>query len=291
MQLMVLGATGMLGSMVHGYLAANPALRVVGTARRQTPDRVLFDVRDGIDSLSLDGVDFVINCIGVTKPYCHDDDMAEVANAIAINAAFPHALAARCEERGVRVIQIATDCVYSGREGAYTEESPHDPLDVYGKTKSLGEVRRPHFLNIRSSIIGPERGRRDFLMEWFLGHEEGATVNGFSHHRWNGVTTLQFAQLCERIVRDDLFDRLAGESCVHHFVPNAVVTKYELLKILNDVFERGVEVREVSGGGTIVDRTLGTTRSVLPSLFPTRTMDSAILDLERYMQQARDGDA
>ena len=99
------------------------------------------------------------------------------------------------------MIQIATDCVYSGKTGGYNEDSLHDALDAYGKTKSLGEVRSSTFLNIRSSIIGPEINHKVLLLEWFLKQPKGAVLNGFSNHLWNGVTTLQFAELCLTIIK------------------------------------------------------------------------------------------
>src|SRR5207244_6584362 len=110
-----------------------------------------------------------------------------VRRAVAVNSLFPYALSDVAEAAGARVLQIATDCVFSGREGSYREDSPHDPLDVYGKTKSLGEVQAPHFLNLRCSIVGPEiRGFRSLLC-WFLAQPRNARLRGFVNHWWNGV--------------------------------------------------------------------------------------------------------
>ena len=59
-----------------------------------------------------------------------------------------------------KIYQIATDCVYDGSSKLYSESSPHNPLDVYGKTKSLGEVQSGNFFNIRVSIIGKEISKK-----------------------------------------------------------------------------------------------------------------------------------
>ena len=45
----------------------------------------------------------------------------------------------------LKVIQIATDCVFDGLKGNYTEDDKHNAIDVYGKTKSLGEVSADNF--------------------------------------------------------------------------------------------------------------------------------------------------
>ena len=45
----------------------------------------------------------------------------------------------------IKIFQIATDCVYSGRLGKYNEKSEHDDTDIYGVTKSLGEIKKKFF--------------------------------------------------------------------------------------------------------------------------------------------------
>ena len=40
-----------------------------------------------------------------------------------------------------------------------------------GKTKSLGEVNRENFYNIRVSIIGKELTTSNSLVEWFLSNK------------------------------------------------------------------------------------------------------------------------
>jgi len=275
-RVLVLGSTGMLGSMVHRVFADGGRLAVTGT------DRASFDaeafVRGERQRADL-AADYVINCIGVIKPYCKDDDAAGVARAIAVNAQFPHRLGAAARQTGARVIQIATDCVYSGAKGRYVESDPHDALDVYGKSKSLGEVFDRSVLNVRCSIIGPELKSKVSLLEWFLANPEGASLNGFTHHHWNGVTTLQFAQLCEAIIAADAWDRLVGTSPLHHFVPNSTVTKHELLQLMADVYRRKVTVRAVDSVGPPVDRTLASNFSMLTEWHRPMSMRDALTEL------------
>src|SRR6188768_1202155 len=192
-RVIVLGATGMLGSMVCSYLKRNSDFEVVGTTRGTFDARKFVAGETQKEELR---ADTIINCIGVIKPFCKDTDRQGVIHAIEVNALFPHRLAAEAKRVGARVIQIATDCVYSGAKGDYIETDAHDALDVYGKSKSLGEVFDGSLLNIRCSIIGPELKSKSSLLEWCLSNRDGATLSGFAHHRWNGVTTLQFAQLC-----------------------------------------------------------------------------------------------
>lgn len=287
MRVVILGATGMLGSMIYSYLKNKPDFDVIGTSRKKETGMPYFEIYDGFDKsdLDLNEVDYVINCIGITKPFCHDDNIIEVQNAIYINSTFPYLLNSAAEINAFKVIQIATDCVYSGNKGKYNEEDMFDALDVYGKTKSLGEVRSKRFLNIRSSIVGPEKFKKAFLLEWFLSQSEGNAVNGFSKHLWNGITTLQFAEICERIISSGKFDDLVSISSTHHFIPNNILNKYELLCLFNKVFGKGLTVNETDTGGKTVDRTLSTKYSLLSELYQGVDMGKAFQDLEDYIKK------
>ena len=142
----------MLGSMVVDYLSRDSALEVAATVRtqelaakcRQRLPRVRWLSFNAGSSESekelgaIQGYDLVINAIGITKPLIHDDNAAEVERALLINSLLPHQIARQAQKGGARVIQIATDCVYSGSKGGYLESDPQDALDAYGKTKSLG---------------------------------------------------------------------------------------------------------------------------------------------------------
>jgi dTDP-4-dehydrorhamnose reductase len=294
-RVLVLGATGMLGNTVYRFLRNDPDIATFGTNRGSLGETdvirgLTFDAESFVAKPSnspffnQQSFDYVINCIGIIKPFCKDDDPAGVLRAIRVNSLFPHLLAERL--KGIsRVIQIATDCVFSGKSGGYAEKAPHDALDVYGKSKSLGEVRDGDFLNIRCSIIGPERDNRQrSLLEWFLGNPDGAEVKGFTHHLWNGVTTLQFADLCARIVKSEAFPALTKASPVHHFVPNEVVNKAQLLQLLNRAYGRKIRVVETDSAGPPVDRTIATEYSMLNEIYPKMGMGAALEAMRNFQQ-------
>lgn len=288
-KILILGSTGMLGSMMYRYFSRSTPYRVIGTVRdkkNQDANMKHFDAQQFLhhpkEFSFILSFDYIINCIGVIKPHCQDTNPVGVRNAIEVNALFPHALADYCQNTPARVLQIATDCVYSGSHGHYTEKSPHDALDVYGKTKSLGEVNAPNILHIRSSIIGPEQKTSYSLLAWFLNQSEGKTLQGYTHHTWNGVTTLQFARICQKIIYDNAFHKLRKTSHVYHFVPNTAVTKYELLQLFNTVFHKKMEIKAVSDAKNVVDRTLATKYPSFTSLYGKKTMTEALQELQLY---------
>jgi dTDP-4-dehydrorhamnose reductase len=230
---LVLGGSGMIGTgIAHSLQAA--AINVEVTSRSGSPLERLpgvtvhkFEAKtDSIEALvkDLKTGDYIINCIGMVKSLINEDDPESCDAAYFLNSTFPSKLAAVAESHGLRVIQMATDCVFTGEEGNYSENSAHDALDVYGKTKSLGEVPSPAVMNLRVSVIG--KGSQG-LYNWVSSQPQGATITGYLDHQWNGITSGEYGRIIAGIVRDDLFT-----SGVHHIVPNGSVNKNELVQLI-----------------------------------------------------------
>lgn len=264
----------MLGSMIVDVLSRTDDLAVAATLRQrdifdrfqhQYPSvrwqQFAFDPTGIADDRMFDGHDWIINAIGITKPLVKDDNPDQIETAIRVNSILPNAVARAAQTRGARVLQIATDCVYSGAKGAYTESDLHDALDVYGKTKSLGETFVPSANHLRCSIIGPEPKDFKFLIEWFRRQPSGAQVNGFRNHLWNGVTTLHFAKLCLGIIRDNI-----PLPHLQHIVPSGADTKAQMLHSFAEAFVRpDIIIRDLDAQ-TVIDRTLTTTNHQLNGL-------------------------
>jgi len=241
----ILGIDGMLGSAVY-KIFSQTKFNIIGI------NRSTLDVQyAGVNEIknAVEDSDYIINCIGIIKPYIHDDNPAEVERAIEINALFPH----RLSQCGIKTIQIATDCVYDGVKGNYVETDKHNALDVYGKTKSLGEVSSENFLNLRCSIIGPEKKNKKSLLEWFLNQPDNAEVNGFNNHQWNGITTFAFAKICKGIIENELW--FHG---LQHIIPANALNKSDMLKYFANVFSRkDIKIKEISAEESI-NRTIST---------------------------------
>lgn len=190
--------------------------------------------------------DVVINCIGIVKQASAARDPIA---SISINSLFPHRLAGLCRTEGARLIHISTDCVFSGRAGGYTENDVPDPLDLYGRSKLLGEVADGEGLTIRTSIIGRELAGSNGLVEWFLGQE--GRVRGFERAIFSGLTTQALAEVIASIVSDH--GALTG---IRH-VAATPINKFDLLSLLKDAY--GVNVEIVADGEVVCDRSLDAT--------------------------------
>jgi dTDP-4-dehydrorhamnose reductase len=259
---LILGASGMLGTAVVNEFRDFPGAVTVTTRGKKLENipsevsHLSFDASTddiGTAFASLGKVDYVVNCIGIIKPHINDSDEKQRLNALEINSLFPQHLAAWASKTGAKVIQIATDCVYSGKKGSYLESEAHDALDVYGKSKSLGEVPNTSMMHLRVSIIGPEVGRSTSLLEWVRNQPADAQIFGFTDHVWNGITTSHFGKIARGIIESGLF-----KSGVFHVVPGNRLPKDKLVQRIASVFGRDdIQIQPKASGNT-VDRTLET---------------------------------
>ncbi|HEY6137940.1 MAG TPA: SDR family oxidoreductase [Thermoanaerobaculia bacterium] len=248
MLVLILGGGGMLGHQVWAAARARFDARV---AVRRRPESPLFDderVIDGFDAGDFDGVrrvvervrpDAVINCVGIVKQIEADD-----ADMLAINAEFPHVLAGIAP----RVIQISTDCVFSGAHAVrpYRETDVPDPVDIYGRSKLLGELDAPH-VTLRTSIVGRELGTSHGLLEWFLGRgAQRAPVHGYTRAFFSGISTPVLARILCHVAENPLqgLYHVAGEA----------ISKYDLLMLLNEAFDARISIEP--DDSVVLDRTL-----------------------------------
>lgn len=240
MRILILGGDGMLGHQLLRRL--EPRHEVRATLRRPLADyreHGLFtpgNSLDGVDArdwpaveaaLAAAAPEAVVNCIGIVK---QRDEAKAAIPSIEVNALFPHRLLAACRAAGSRLIHFSTDCVFSGRAGGYDEDALPDPVDLYGRSKLLGEVAEPPGLTLRTSIIGLELARKAGLIEWFLA--QSGTIRGFRRALYSGVTTGEMARLVER-----LLTRHADLAGVWH-VASQPISKYDLLMSLATLLDR-----------------------------------------------------
>lgn len=191
----------------------------------------------------------IINCAGLIRQKMNSNNLNIIQYAIESNVLIPLKLAQLSEKYKFNIIQIGTDCVFSGRKGNYSEQDVHDPIDLYGKTKSLGEISHSRISIIRTSIIGVENKSNNSLLSWLLSQPLNSKLNGYTDQIWNGVTVLQFSKLAEGIVNNQNFENFVG---THHLVPKNSMSKMELLKVLALSFDRNdLKIVPINSGNPV----------------------------------------
>jgi len=196
---------------------------------------------------------WIINCTGLIKHFIDENDVESIKAAVRINSEFPKLLTEHAVRLNAQIIQIATDCVYSGALGSYDETYIHDAVDVYGKSKSSGEVRSEKLMILRCSVIGREISSHVEFMDWILCQPKNAKLRGFSNHLWNGITTLHFAKIVLGVISADAF-----KFGIHHVLPCDSVSKFEMIDMVCKSFAReDIQIERVLAE-TAVDRRLST---------------------------------
>jgi dTDP-4-dehydrorhamnose reductase len=245
MRVLVLGASGMIGSAMFRVLVERAGWEVFGTLRSADNKRFFLPVHadrllSGVDAEKQEALvrvfarvkpEVVINCIGLTK---HHKEAEDPQLALPLNALLPHRLADLCAASGARLIHVSTDCVFAGTRGNYTEADAPDAIDVYGKAKQLGEVDYPHAITLRTSTIGHELQSSYGLLEWFLAQQ--GTCKGFNRAIFSGLPNTEFA----RVVRDLVIPRPEMRGLYH--VGAEPIGKYELLKLIARVYGKQIEI-------------------------------------------------
>ena len=261
-KVLIIGASGMLGNSTYRLFASSQGFRVTATARslmgldlfpRSDSARII----GGVDVADFDRLvwlfgeerpDVVINCVGVIKQLAAAKDPLI---SIKINALFPHRLAQLCVAGNSRLVQISTDCVFTGRRGNYRETDFPDADDLYGRTKLLGEVNYPNAVTLRTSIIGHEIGTALSLVDWFLS-QPGPEVRGYRKAIYTGLPTVELA----RVIRDVVIPRPNLRGLWH--LSSDPISKYDLLHLVAKTYGKQIDI--LSDDSVHIDRSLDGSR-------------------------------
>ena len=274
-KIVILGVRGMAGHIIAKYLDSCDRYEIFGIARDDGEY-----VHCQIDALNKEVLnsyiedikpDIVINCIGMLVSQSNED----VVNAIKTNALLPHELATLGNRLNFRLIHLSTDCVFSGRDGGYTESSPKDGLDNYAKSKALGEVCNDKDLTIRTSIIGPELKNGTGLLNWFL--RQDSKIRGYTHAYWTGVTTLELAKAIDKMIEQNI-------TGLYHLCPKEKISKYDLLHLFKKIWDRNIDIEPFED--YTIDKSLICTRSDF--VYNDMDYESMLIDLKQWMDRYQD---
>jgi dTDP-4-dehydrorhamnose reductase len=246
MEILVLGGMGMLGHKMFQRLRHRfPGTYCTIHGSREA-ERKFCDFQNGRVVERFDATDFaslerfllakrprvIVNCIGIIKQRAAAKDAVA---SITVNSLLPHKLAENCRQWGGRLIHFSTDCVFSGSRGGYREEDFADAEDLYGRTKSLGEVTADNTLTLRTSIIGREVVHFTSLLEWFLSQNHGK-VKGYKKAFYSGVTTNWLAEVVSNLIetRPDLSGL--------YQITGPTISKFDLLCVLREAYDLDIEI-------------------------------------------------
>ena len=165
-KVLIIGAGGLVGNMLYKYLSKHSLGEVYGLVRKKnsiqhfTPYekkhlivvRNIFDLKILSKILDMIKPNIIVNCIGVNA------QSSDTSKLLKVFGWFPQILGSICNQRGIRLIHISTDGVFSGEHGNYIENDFPNAMNDYGIVKMLGEkcvLLNFQHICIRTSFIGP----------------------------------------------------------------------------------------------------------------------------------------
>lgn len=233
-KIVILGVLGMAGHIMAEYLSSLDEYEVFGIARNKGKY-----VTKQLDILDFPRVEhylnelrpaIVINCIGLLVQQSRNN----VPTAILINSYFPHFLSDLGSTLNFKLINISTDCVFSGKEGQYKEDDFRDGDDIYARTKALGEIINNKDLTIRTSIVGPELKKNGVgILGWFF--EQSGEINGYTQAYWSGVTSLELAKATNQLIKQSI-------TGLFQLCPEQKISKYDLLHLFAKIWDKNITI-------------------------------------------------
>jgi dTDP-4-dehydrorhamnose reductase len=171
--------------------------------------------------------DIILNACGITIRRGVEKIKS---NTILLNSVLPHFLNEWVSLNHKRLIHFSTDCVFSGKKGDYLDTDIKDAYDLYGSTKSLGEiVDSKYAITLRGSMIGRELENKTELFEWFM-QQSNKNIKGFSEAIYSGITTIKMAEIV--LILINYYPNLTGI----YNISSKPISKFDLLKMCNEQF-------------------------------------------------------
>lgn len=283
MRVLILGANGLIGNTILRVLSMDSTLTIFGTVRSSSSLKrlfgtALFTIYEGVDVNDIPKLlnvfdvvkpAVVINCIGATK---HKIEGNLPLDSIELNALFPHKLAQYCRLVNARLIQISTDCVFSGEKGAYSESDRPDAEDIYGRSKALGEVLYGDSLTIRTSTIGHELETNYGLLNWFLAQKQ--KCKGYKRAIFSGLPTVVLAE----IIRDYIIHN-PGLTGLYH-ISAQPINKYELLTLISSIYQKEIYIEPEES--FVIDRSLDSSKFNGVTGYSSPDWESLICRMHQY---------
>jgi dTDP-4-dehydrorhamnose reductase len=282
-KILIFGASGMLGNTLMRFFSKNSGVEIFGTIRFADSkeffpigikdnliDGVRIDDFERLQSILLEiNPDVVINCIGLVK---QASDANDPLQAIFINSYWPHCLAKICSVAGARLIQVSTDCIFSGDRGNYLEDDFPDATDLYGRTKFLGELKYPNSVTLRTSIIGHELRTKRSLVDWFLSQKNG--VNGYTNAIFSGLPTVELATVIQDYVIPN-----PGLSGLFH-VSAEPISKFNLLQMI--AHEYGKDITITPDDTIKINRSLDAKKFKLATGYSSKSWTQLIAEMHSF---------
>lgn len=233
MKILLLGYTGKVGCALKKVLADYELICM------NTQNFNAENINKLKKTISEHKPDIIINTIaylGIDK--CKNNIM----KSILINSTFPALLASICHELNITLIHFSTASVFNNRAGLFDEDDYPKPINVYGKTKLLGEegikISLDNHYIIRCPFIFGHHPKYNQLIETLLFSYKDIKVA--SDIYTTPTYNMDIAKQLKEIIDTKPYYG------IYHLTNTGKTSLYELMNKLVDVFGFDKKVEPVS---------------------------------------------
>ena len=220
-KIVIFGANGMLG---HALQRVFPKAHFFGhrdveITNENTVKKILKRERPAV----------IINAAAYTDVDACEDNRD---HAFAVNGDGPGYIASACSETEAILVHYGTDYIFDGTKKEYREDDLPNPLNIYGKSKLLGEVsiqnNMENYRIIRTSWLFGSHGR-NFVDTILSLSRQVPDVRVVNDQIGKPTYTTDLAQATPDIIRDDpgIYHITNDGQCSWYefassFIPNAI---------------------------------------------------------------------
>lgn len=232
MKLFVLGGSGLIGNaLIKKASFSHEVLATYNNRNSIIPNvsMIKFCFPKDFENLKKTFVaeqpDIVINLIGVSDlDYCENNK----EKAYKLNVVFTEKISKICNKINSKFVQISSDYVFDGKIGNYKENDKTNPINYYGYTKQMSEMKTLEYSNnivIRTSLVYDLKLKTNFLKFVFekLSNEEEIVV-------FDDISTTPM--LIDELIEPILRIATSNKSGIFHISGDRCISRFEFAKII-----------------------------------------------------------
>ena len=229
---LVIGSGFLGGNIVNEF--RNNEIQVIGTNyNKNSNDEIHFDITN---------VDSIISCVKKYSPQViincaanvNVDDLENNEKlAFSINANGAENIAKVCKSNKIRLLHISSDAVFDGKKGMYVEEDVMNPINIYAKSKMLGEKliseNLENYVIIRTNFYGFHKQDK-FLFNWILSKLK-------NNERFPGFNDVFFNPLEVTNLSKMIYELSEKNFCgILHLSSDEIFSKFEFATKISEFF-------------------------------------------------------
>ena len=229
---LVIGSGFLGGNIVNEF--RNNEIKVIGTNyNKNSSDEIHFDITN---------MDSIVSCVKKYSPQVIINCAANVnvdklenneKLAFSINAYGAESIARVCKNNKIRLLHISSDAVFDGKKGMYVEEDVTNPVNIYAKSKMLGEKliskNLENYVIIRTNFYGFHKQDK-FLFNWILSKLK-------NNERFPGFNDVFFNPLEVTNLSKMIYELSEKNFCgILHLSSDEIFSKFEFATKISEFF-------------------------------------------------------